>query len=284
MFFGKAILCSGVSNDGAPRERKLSTVNRSNRSIFLFTIAFCLYFAVPKMSVDQAVAGGELGRGDQSPGVSCIVLLHGMGRTKFSMRKAAAYLAEQGFQTVNVNYPSTKMQIAELVKQHIPPAIRECKKASASPIHFLTHSLGGILVRQYLQDRTLPKGSRVVMLSPPNKGSELVDVLKDFFIYKLSTGPAGQQLGTAENSVPNSLKPIVGEIGVITGDASIEPWFSMLIAGEDDGKVSVESAKLKEAADFLVVSSTHPFIMNSDEVLEQAAYFFKNGRFKKPAK
>ncbi len=117
------------------------------------------------------------------------------------------------------------------------------------------------------------------MLSPPNKGSELADTLKDFFLYKWSTGPAGQQLGTTANDLPNRLQAIDAEVGIITGDATIEPWFSMLIEGEDDGKVSIESAKLKEATAFLVVSASHPFIMNSREVLEQAEHFFLNGKF-----
>lgn len=209
----------------------------------------------------------------------CVVLLHGMGRTKLSMWKADSYLKQHGYSTVNVDYPSTKEAIEKLARKYIPPAIAQCKRLKTEKIHFLTHSLGGIIIRQFLQDNELPLGSRVVMLSPPSKGSELADTLKEFFLYELMTGPAGQQLGTSKNDLPNKLRPVNVQVGIITGNQTIEPWFSGLISGEDDGKVSVERAKLKEAVDFIVVAQNHTFIMMSKKVIEQADYFFQNGKF-----
>ncbi len=117
------------------------------------------------------------------------------------------------------------------------------------------------------------------MISPPNKGSELADTFRDWFIYKWLNGPAGQVLGTESESLPNSLKPVSGEIGVITGDSTWNPVYSWLIPGEDDGKVSVESAKLAEMTDFLVVPSSHSFIMRHSDVLNQVVFFLQNGVF-----
>ena len=117
------------------------------------------------------------------------------------------------------------------------------------------------------------------MLSPPNQGSEIADLLKDFFLYRWILGPAGQQLGTTADAVPNRLAPIDVPVGIITGDSTLEPWFSSQMPGPDDGKVSVERARLPEMADFLVVHQSHGFIMNDPQVISQVAYFLQYGRF-----
>ncbi len=209
----------------------------------------------------------------------CVILLHGMGRTAFSMNSMESYLKEHGYQTISHNYPSTSQTIEQISKNIVPKFVRECN-ANATKIHFVTHSLGGIITRYYLQSNHLPEGSRVVMLSPPNKGSEIADRFHDSTWYRWLTGPPGQQLTTDSNSLPNNLKPISYEVGIISGRNTLEPWFSRLIPGEDDGKVSVESAKLPEMKDFLVVDHAHTFIMKSNKVKLQVLNFIKNGNFK----
>ncbi len=218
--------------------------------------------------------------GDPGNKNECVILLHGLGRTRHSMAKIEERLKALGYMTVNHGYPSTTENIQELARIHVSDAVNCCGNQSTNKIHFITHSLGGILVRQYLQENALPEGGRVIMLSPPNKGSEVADGLKEVFFYKWMTGPAGQQLGTDEKSVPNMLKPIDAEVGVITGNKSIDPWFSFMIPGEDDGKISVERAGLDEMKDFLVVESTHAFIMQDPEVIDQIVFFLREGTFK----
>ncbi|MDM8536292.1 alpha/beta fold hydrolase [Desulfobacterales bacterium HSG17] len=211
----------------------------------------------------------------------CVVLLHGMGRTSFSMSKLDKFLSAKGYQTVNFGYPSTKETVKDIAEKYIPQAIDRCNELQPEKIHFVTHSLGGIVVRQYLQTNSLPYGSRIVMISPPSKGSELVDYLKDFWLYKWMNGPPGQELGTGPNSTPNTLLPVNAEIGIITGDKSFNPMFSQLIPGPDDGKVSVERSKLEEMQDFIVIPATHTFIMKNSTALKQVLYFLENGKFKK---
>ncbi len=213
------------------------------------------------------------------PTDACVVLLHGLNRTSDSLQKLANSLEAQGYTVWNRSYPSRERPIAELAKIAIEPALKFCNDKGIKKIHFVTHSLGGILVRYYLQDSEIPNLGRIVMLSPPNRGSEIVDKLKAYKIYQYINGPAGQELGTDENSVPNQLKPIDGEIGVIIGNASSDPWFSWLIPGEDDGKVSVARARLDEMTDFLVVKEGHTFIMQKDAVIEQVQAFLQQGRF-----
>ena len=212
-------------------------------------------------------------------GRGSVVLLHGMGRTRWSMRKPARALAQAGYHVVNLPYPSTSRQlgIRDLAARFVPQAIARCD--ALQPIHFVTHSLGGILLRMYLQQHKLPAGSRAVMLAPPNHGSEVAEYMRDWVLYRWLLGQPGQQLGTGPDSVPLSLKPIDIEIGIITGNRCIEPWFSRLLAGENDGKVSVASARLPEARDFLVVPQSHSFIMQNDRVIEQLVYFIRRGAF-----
>lgn len=209
----------------------------------------------------------------------CVILLHGMGKSPSSMHKIETYLSSKGYKTVNLGYPSTSESIERIAEVHIPNAVAICRLSPVDKIHFVTHSLGGIIVRQYLQSNSLPEGSRLVMLAPPNRGSEVVDYLKDFFAYKWIHGPPGQELGTNPESTPNKLKLIDIDVGIITGDKSINPIFSGLIPGPDDGRVSVERAKLEGMTDFLVISSTHTSIVRKPDVLKQVAYFLEYGKF-----
>jgi len=208
-----------------------------------------------------------------------VILLHGMARTKDSMSKLEEHLAQNNYAVINSGYPSTSESVKKIADEYLAPMVARCLGSGAEKIHIVTHSLGGIVTRQYLQNHSLPDGSRIVMISPPNKGSELADTFRDWFVYKWLNGPAGQVLGTESESLPNSLKAVGGEIGVITGDSTLNPFYSWLIPGEDDGKVAVESARLEEMTDFLVVSSSHSFIMQHPEVLNQVVFFLQNGIF-----
>ena len=209
----------------------------------------------------------------------CTILLHGMGRTRASMDLIEKALKDSGHSVWNETYQSTEKSVEELSESVINLALERCAENKADKINFVTHSIGGILVRVFLQNHSIQNLGRIVMLSPPNHGSEIADLLKDNFIYKKWMGPAGQEIGTTETSLPNQLKPIQAEVGVIAGSSTSDPWFSPFIPGDDDGKVSVESSRLKEMKDFLVVESGHSFIMRNEEVIQQLRYFLKYGYF-----
>ena len=184
-------------------------------------------------------------------------------------------LDEAGYEVWNRGYPSTDADIQTLSRNSIEPGMVHCEQFDAT--HFVTHSLGGILVRYYFQDQEF--SGRIVMLSPPNQGSEIPDVLQEIELFRSLLGPAALQLGTDRNSLPKTLSPITGQIGVIAGDSTSDPWFSWLIPGPDDGKVSVESARLEEMQDFLVVSHGHTFIMLFPGVIDQVLHFLEHGKF-----
>lgn len=209
----------------------------------------------------------------------CVVLLHGLARSSRSFSAMETALNEAGYHVVNVNYPSRKQTIERLAENYVTKAIEECRLVQPKRIHFVTHSMGGILVRYYLANHSLDNLGHVVMLSPPNQGSEVVDKLAGFPGFYAFNGPAGQQLGTSAKSLPNKLGPVDYSVGVITGNRSINLMLSRFIPGDDDGKVSVERAKVAGMSDYLVVPHTHPMIMSSTDVIFQTINYLQNGKF-----
>jgi pimeloyl-ACP methyl ester carboxylesterase len=209
----------------------------------------------------------------------CVILLHGLGRFKQSMGRLDQHLKSLGYTTINLAYPSTTKSIETIAETHLARAVQSCEARGPGKIHFVSHSLGGLIVRQYLQRHSVPAGSRLVMLSPPNQGSELVDLLQQVPLYQWVTGPAGQEIGRGPGAVVHRLKPVEIEVGVIAGNRSINLLVSAFMDGPDDGLVSVKSTMLPEMRDFIVVPSTHTFIMKNPLVMRQVAHFFKYGRF-----
>lgn len=185
----------------------------------------------------------------------------------------------RGYAVVNRGYDSRGADVETLALDAIEPALALC--AGATRVHFVTHSLGGILVRQYLEHHDIDNLGRVVMLGPPNKGSEVVDKLGDvpgfYFIY----GAAGQQLGTGEASVPKRLGRADFDVGIIAGTRSINPILSSLIPGANDGRVSVENTRLEGMSDHLEMEVTHTFMMRNDAVIEQVIHYLENGSFRR---
>lgn len=207
----------------------------------------------------------------------CVVLLHGMARSHASMNKLAEALEAEHYQVINEGYPSTDFDIATLAEDYVGKTIRGC--ASAEKLHFVTHSLGGILVRQYLANHPLEHLGRVVMLGPPNQGSEVVDALKNVPGFTFVNGPAGSQLGTDPTSVPNTLGPVDFPVGVIAGSHTFNPLLSLLLPNPDDGKVSVERTRVKGMRDHIVIPATHTFMMRHPEVIRQTLVFLATGAF-----
>ena len=212
------------------------------------------------------------------PDADTVILVHGLGRTPASMFILEARLEAAGYRVESFGYPSRSEPIEDLVVR-LETAVHECCSERENALHFVTHSMGGVLVRSYLADRDEPFEGRVVMLSPPSQGSEIVDSYADSPLLRKLLGPSGMRLGTDATGIASELGPVDFSLGIITGDRSINPIGSWLIPGPDDGKVSVARARLEGATDFLVVHATHTFIMNRGDVAAQVAHFLANGEF-----
>lgn len=209
-----------------------------------------------------------------------VVLLHGLCRSNASMNKMQTALTAAGFVVANINYPSRSATVEQLSEKVVGAALNHQALAGCDKVHFVTHSLGGILVRSYYARHRGIRPGRVVMLGPPNQGSEVVDHLKQWRVFQKINGPAGGELGTAAGSVPGMLGPVTFELGVIAGDRSINWINSLMIAGRDDGKVSVQNTKVAGMSDHLVVHATHPLMMKNRQVIAATIRFLQTGAFK----
>ena len=210
----------------------------------------------------------------------CVVLLHGLNRSWRTMDKMAESLQQGGFSTANVDYPSSTTTIEQLAPMVVNEGLQKCRQTGATTIHFVTHSLGGILVRYAHRHDPIPDLGRVVMLGPPNQGSEVIDKTRNWPGIQIISGVAGLQLGTDADSIPSQLGPVEFELGVIAGTGTTNPFMSaMMLPDEDDGKVTVARTQVEGMGDFKIVSNSHYAMMKNDDVIEITIRFLRNGSF-----
>ena len=206
-----------------------------------------------------------------------VVLLHGLYRSERSMRPLEAPVSEAGFRVVNLDYDS-RSQSPEAFVVALDAQLVDCC-ADAPKLHFVTHSLGGIVTRAYVAAHRPANLGRVVMLAPPNHGSPLGDIVAGSAVLRFLLGSTAARLGTDPLSFPNALPAADFELGVIAGTASRNPLGALMIDGESDGTVPVASTRLEGMTDFITVDSAHTYIMRSDEVAAQTVRFLTSGRF-----
>ena len=206
-----------------------------------------------------------------------VILVHGLGRSAGAFTLLEDRLRREGFQTANVNYPSTRLGIAE----HADNLLEIIKSLDgAKSLSFVTHSLGGLVVRELLarkseEDGMLP-ARRLVMIAPPNKGSQVADRLKTLPAYRWLTGESGQGLTTeaaAKLPVPDV------EFGIIAGGRGNNNGFNPLLPGDNDGLVTVAETALDGAQDFMLVRTTHGLIDDHPQTIDATLAFLRDGRF-----
>lgn len=186
------------------------------------------------------------------------------------MAPLAGSLEAAGFAVCNIAYLSRHYSVAALAEIFVAPKIAQCFSDAGQPIHFVTHSLGGIVVRQFAAAGLVANVGRAAILSRPNQGREVVNKLGQEPLFEAITGA---------DALPQRLGHAPFELGIITGTRSINLFLSKMIPGSDDGKVSVARAKLDGMKDFVTVPAPHSFVMKSGAAIRQTLDFLRRGWF-----
>ncbi|MGY3489332.1 pimeloyl-ACP methyl ester carboxylesterase [Bradyrhizobium sp. USDA 4011] len=210
-----------------------------------------------------------------------VVLLHGISRTARSFRRMELALRDAGFATLNLDYDSRRKGLDALAED-IHPSLDRFAQSLDGSVHFVCHSMGGLLARVYLARHRPARLGRVVMLGTPNGGSEIADRLKHLAAYRAFFGPAGQQLVTRRDAATSALLPAIDyPAGIIAGNRSVYPITSMGLPRPHDGRVSVANTRLDGMADHIVIRTSHPWLVRNREAIAQTLAFLRNGKFAK---
>jgi pimeloyl-ACP methyl ester carboxylesterase len=216
---------------------------------------------------------------DPPPPKGAVVLLHGLGRTGMSMRVIAAALRKAGYPTLSPWY-GLRRSMPEIVA-YLRPRIAEFAAAHPGPLHIVTHSLGGLVSRAIINAHRPEQLGRVVMLAPPNAGSELADFVFSLGLDKLILGPVGPHLRTSRaDEHEGELGQVDFDLGVIAGDLPLDPIIApLLLPGANDGKVAVEATKIDGMRDHIVLPVQHTFMVQDSRVIEQIKAYLATGAF-----
>ena len=205
-----------------------------------------------------------------------VVVLHGLGRNPGSMWLLGSRIENAGFDVTRIGYDSLN-EPPEQILAEVSRKIDACCAASEWPVHFVGHSLGGLIIRAYLAQHKVRSLGRVVLIAAPNAGTPLVDTYRDAWWMGLA-GPTAKRLGSGADSFPRSLPAPDYPVGVIAGVSEI-PVLKDVIPGDDDGLVPLASASLAGMTDFVIVKSSHSLLRYSWEVARQTIAFLRCGGF-----
>jgi len=218
----------------------------------------------------------------EQPNQEAVILLHGIGLSKWSLILIKRQLKNAGYTPINITYPSTKLSldgIADwLAQKHLTPEFWN----KFSKINFVTHSMGGLVTRRYLNKYRHAlnphKIGRVVMMGPPNSGSEIADIMVRFPPYRWMYGPAGQELATHAQS--QNIDETFFETGIIAGTAGwLYPISGLFFKGKHDGRVAVERTKLPDMKDHIIMKTSHTLMIYRRKVHKEIIHFLRQGNF-----
>lgn len=217
-----------------------------------------------------------------NPAPDGVLLLHGIARNAGSLARMERAFREAGFATLNIDYPARKASLERLAEMLAPRA--EAFAGSVSRLHIVTHSMGGLLARALIAKSRPGNLGRVVMLAPPNGGSEIADRLGRLWAFRRFFGPAGAQLVTRRDAQTEALLgPVDYPLGIIAGDRSLYLIESLLwLPGANDGRVTVERTRVEGMSDHLVLHADHATMMWNRKVIRETVGFVRNGRFGAP--
>lgn len=208
-----------------------------------------------------------------------VLLLHGHGRTGASMLLMAYALHRAGYDTMAPSYGIRRSMDAIL--RYLEPDVRRFAAARPGPFHILTHSLGGLVARALITQQRPADLGRVVMLAPPNAGSEIADLLCRYNLETAVLGPVGSQLRTSRPLNDERLLGCIDfELGVIAGNKPIAPVLPTLLPQPNDGLVSVAATRITGMTDHIVLPVDHSRMMHDKRVIAQSLGFLETGAFR----
>ena len=209
-----------------------------------------------------------------------VVVLHGLFVNSFYMHSLARVLAEDGYEVINISYPSTKHTLEDLSK-FVEQEIKKHVTHEERKVNFVGYSLGGVVLRTVLKNYHPQNMGRVVHIGTPNKGSEVADRYKDNKLFLWMFGPVIKQVVTNQEHVKHLFGPVDYELGIIASKKSYNRLFSKLFKNDHDGIVSVESAILEGAKESYIVDATHEFMPFNQDIINQTLSFIRDGHFAK---
>ncbi len=216
-----------------------------------------------------------------SKSTDTVVLIHGLGRSPRSMWMVKLWLKFCGYRVTSIGYPSRSVSIAAAVQQHIEPKLAALNLAPGSRVHFVTHSLGGIVFRAWAarRDPTFPLG-RAVLLVPPNQGSEIIDLLQPHKWSRWVLGPVVDELGTEPHNTPKALGPLPPGTGILMGNQRTLRLFGHVLGPEHDGIVTTQGGQVEGQEDFAVLPVNHLTVLFKPSVMRAVHRFLQTGSFK----
>lgn len=196
-----------------------------------------------------------------------VVLLHGLIRAKDSMRALARAMADAGYEVIDINYPSTRRNVEDFADQ---VRLVLDRARGIDTVSFVTHSLGGIVVRALLAEadaswRTRLEVHRVLMIFPPNNGAAIADKWRDHPVAKAVMGPVLEELS---REAPLPWPPPDCPFAII--------------AGARDRTVSIDEAWLPEAEQVQLLDVEHTFGMSDPTVVRAAVRYVNSGSLGDP--
>jgi len=231
------------------------------------------------ITIAQAVfanAGRVISPVDNNDPRDVVVLLHGLGRSAPSMWLLDYRLSQAGYDVYRLSYDSISQspsQIVDVVTQQL----EVCCQHTQRTVHFVGHSLGGLVIRAYLANQKPQNLGRVVLLGTPNQGTPIVDYFKSWRGFD-NLGPTTGELGTNHQSFPNKLGNPDYPVGVIAGYTGwhINDWY---LPGDDDGLVPLSATQIPNMADYLVLKVGHGMLRYRADVAQQTLHFLQHGQF-----
>lgn len=216
---------------------------------------------------------------------SHVILVHGLGRTRLSMRRLSNALKGAGYQTHNWPYNSRLYRLKEHINRF--RVYLESFTGSEHSIHFVGHSLGALVIRGALSEPlSIPPG-RIVMIAPPNQGASVAQHFGGTRIARWFFGKPVWDLDKDAPSLDWLGLPLI-EYGIIAGSRRfhlLNPISHInALRGlelEHDGTVEIENTKLPGMKDFIIVTAHHSFICNHAQVICQTIAFLRRGGFER---